>query len=208
MAVNDGDVLKVVITFDCPNLVVAQNVHYYRLDDPAPDNPSNAQILTALDTQLTTIAQQLDDHQAQDYSWAEFTAERVEWNVDHWETVENIGTAVLGVTGLNASDASPHGVALVITAQTSRPQTRARKFIPGIVETVWTDSTATGTLLGGAANYVSQWLLDISVVGAAELIPVVVGQSGPSAGLVYALVVGVISAVAGYQRRRKPGVGV
>ena len=208
MAVNDGDLLKVVITFDAPNLVVMQNVHYWQLSDPTPDNPSNAQILTALDTRITTLAQQLDDRQSNAYEWSDISVERVEWNTDHWETVENIGDAVIGVTGLAGGDAVPHGVALTITGTTSRPQTRARKFLPGVGEADAEDSTWSGALLGAAANYVSQWLLDIPVVGAAELIPVVLGQSGPSAGIEYALLAGVISAIAGYQRRRKPGVGV
>ena len=208
MAVNDGDVLRVVVTIDAPNLVVMQNVHYWQLSDPTPDNPSNAQILTALDTKVTTLAQQVDDQQASDYTWSDIAVEKIGWNVDHWETVENIGTAVIGVNGLSEADSVPHGVAMTITATTPRPQTRARKFIPGIQESGAADSTWNGAVLGAAANYISQWLLEETVVGSAELVPVVVGQSGASAGLIYLLLTGVVSAVAGYQRRRKPGVGV
>lgn len=208
MAVNDGDIVKVVVTVNCPDLVIAQNVFYWELDDPTPDNPSNAQIVTACDTRLDDMYSKWDDGMGADYLVDEFTVERVEWNVDKWETVENIGTNPLAIAGIGAGDSPPHGIAAVITAQTSRPQTRARKFLPGIVEGQVLDSTISGTVLGYMAQFIVSWLTNQTVVGSAELVPVVLGQSGPSAGLVYALISAAASAIAGYQRRRKPGVGV
>lgn len=207
MAVNDGDVVKVVVDIDAPNLVIMQNVFYWRLDDPTPDNPSNAQIITALDTRVTDIYEQVDAYMNQDYLVDEFTAERIEWNVDVWETVENLGTAALAVAGEDLTGGVPHGAAATITAQTSRPQTRARKFIPGVGEDQVDESTLSGALLTALALFATSWLTDQLVTGSAELIPVVVGQSGASAGLVYPLLSTAASGIIGYQRRRKPGVG-
>lgn len=208
MAVNDGDIIKVVVNIEAPDLVVMQNVYYWQLDDSVPDSPSTAQILTALVTRLQAMYETVDAQIVDDYLFDDFSAERIEWNVDKWETVENLGEGLLDVAGESAGDAAPHGIAGVLTAQTARPQTRARKFIPGFAEGSMVDSTLNAAILTGLANFAIAWLTSQGVVGSAELVPVVVGQSGPSAGLIYFLISAGASAIAGYQRRRKPGVGM
>lgn len=207
MAVTDGDIVKAVVTLTGPTQGIAQNVYYWRLDDPTPDNPSNSQILSAVDTRLDDMYAKIDDAMDTDYDVDDFVLSRIEWNVDHWETVENLGESTLAIAGIYVGDAVPHGVAGIVTAQTLRPQTRARKFLYGLAEAEIADSTWSGAVLGWIAQFIVSWLTDQVVVGSAELIPVVVGQSGPSAGLVYALISAGASALAGYQRRRKPGVG-
>ena len=209
MAVNDGDILKVVQTIEGPDLVICQNVYYWQLSDPTPDNPSNAQIITALDTRLDDMYSRWDDAMTAAYEASDFTVERIAWDGSLWETVENVGAGDINLVGQAAVGVgAPHGVAATITAQTSRPQTRARKFLPGLAEGNITDSTLNGTILGYIAQFIVSWLTDQLVVGSAELIPVVVGQSGPSAGLVYLLLSAAANGISGYQRRRKPGVGI
>lgn len=209
MAVNDGDVVKVVQTIEGPDLVICQNVYYWRLDDPTPDNPSAAQIVAALDTRLDDMYAKWDDGMTAAYEVGDFSVEKIAWDGEKWETVENVGTGDLNIVGLVGATAGvPHGVAATITAVTSRPQTRARKFLAGMSEGEAVDSTLSGTVLGYLAQFIISWLTDQVVTGSAELVPVVVGQSGPSAGLVYALLAAGASGIAGYQRRRKPGVGI
>lgn len=208
MAVNDGDILKVVQSITCPTLVHAQNVYYWRLDDPTPDNPSTAQILAAIDTRLDDMYQKVNNEMSNAYEADNFTVERIEWNVDVWETVENVGTGNIAIVGDQPGDAAPHGCACVVTAQTSRPKTRARKFLPGVIEVDFEDSTLNGTVLGVLAQFVISWLTAQSVVGSAELVPVVASQSGPTAGTIFALISAVTPAIVGYMRTRKPGVGM
>lgn len=207
MAVSDGDVLKVVLDISQPSAVVGQNVFYWQLDDPTPDNPSNAQIMTALDTKLTAMIGDIQTATADDYTYGDFIASKIEWITDKWVTVEDLGTGAVNVTGSSVNDSAPHGIAGTITAYTSRPQTRARKFLPGFSKLEYTDSTLSGTLLVALAAYVVEWLTNQAIVGSAELAPAVVGQSGPSAGLIYLLLSAAANGIAGYQRRRKPGVG-
>lgn len=208
MAINDGDVVKVVVSIDAPNTQIMQNVYYWRLQDPTPDNPSNAQILSALDTKLTAMYQLIDQEMANDYLVDEFWTDKIDWNGTFWETVESLGQTALAVAGTSANDSIPHGCAATMTAHTSRPQTRARKFLGGIIENNVVDSTLSGSLLTALATFATSWLLDQGVIGSAYLEPVVVGQSGPSAGLIYLLLSAAASGISGYQRRRKPGVGV
>lgn len=207
MTVSDGDVLKVVLDIDCPDLVTANNVYYWQLDDSVPDNPTNSQIMTALDTKLTAMYQTIDQLVHSDYFFDEIKVDRIEWNVDVWETVENLGLQDIHVAGTSVAGSLPHGVAVTLTADTSRPQTRARKFLPGFAEGEFDNSTLSGTLLTALAAFATAWLASQTVVGSAALDPVVVGQQGDSAGLIYALVSAAANGISGYQRRRKPGVG-
>jgi len=207
MAVEDGDVIQVTVSIDLTEAVVAQNIFYWRLVDPIPDNPTAAQIIAVLDTKLTAMYNDIAAYIADEVLVDEFDANKIEWNVDYWETVETLGGAPLAVAGTAVQDQLPHGVAAVVTANTSRPQTRARKFFPGFGEDTVEESTWTGAALTALAALIVEWLTDQGVTGSALLEPVVVGQSGPSAGLIYALISAAASGIAGYQRRRKPGVG-
>jgi hypothetical protein len=204
---NDGDVLKAVVSILAPEQVIGANVFYWRLDDPTPDNPSTAQILTALVTRCQAIYATVDQDVSDDYSFDEFTAEKIEWDGLKWETVENLGEGVIAEDGENVAAAAPQGVAAVVTAQTSRPQTRARKFIPGFNQNAQADSVWTAPTLTSLNAFATAWLTDQAVVGSAFLVPVVVSVAGPTAGTIFALVTGTVGAISGYQRRRKPGVG-
>lgn len=209
MAVNNGDLIKVVQTIGCPSNVIAQNVYYWLMSDPAPDNPSNAQVVAAVDTRLDDMYSQLDAEMSDRYEATTFTVERIDWSVDHWETLENIGTGDIAVQGEDVGGVGmPHGNAAVVTCTTSRPQTRARKFLPGFNETLVDDSELGAAILAVLATYASSWLSAQVVVGAAELIPAVASQSGPTAGTIMMLATAVVNSIVGYQRRRKPGVGI
>lgn len=208
MAVNDGDVVKVVVTIDAPDVQIAQNVFYWRLDDPTPDNPSTAQIISALDVKMTALCDDIKGVMNTGYDFDEFTAEKVEWNGTYWETTENLGVQDLSISGTSATHAVPHAVAGVITGKTSRPQTRARKFIAGLLEPNVDDSTLESPIITALTAYAVEWLANQGIIGSAALVPVVLGQSGPSAGLIYALLTAAIAGVVGSQRSRKPGVGI
>lgn len=207
MPVADGEVIKAVLTITAPQTVICQNVFYWQMDDPTPDSPSNSAVLTAVDIKLSAMAADIAAYLNNAYEYDEVKVDRVEWNVDFWETVENIGVASITQVGGSAIDACPHGVAATITADTTRPQTRARKFLPGIPENELEDSTLSGALITALTAYILEWLTNKVVLGDAELVPVVLGGSGASAGLIYALISAGINGISGYQRRRKPGVG-
>ena len=208
MPLNDGDVVKVVQEIEMPGNQIGANVFYWELDDPTPDNPSTAQVLTALLTRLQAIYGTVDQNLSTDYEFPVFSAEKIEWDGTKWETTENLGEGLTAEAGESATEATPHGVAAVVTATTSRPQTRARKFIPGFIRNDVVDSNWAAGALTALNAFATSWLTDQAVVGNAYLVPVVVSVAGPTAGTVFALVTGVVAGISGYQRRRKPGVGI
>lgn len=207
MAVTDGDVMRCTVSITLPNAVVAQNVYYYQLDDEFGVAPSNAAIGAAIDTQLTNLYQAIEAVMVTGAEATHVEIDKIVWDGAGWETVENLDQRLIGVSGTEVTDMVPHGVAPVITAGTSRPQTRARKFIAGVAEDLMTDSDLGGTALAALADFAAEWISSYVVSGTADIVPVVVGQSGASAGLVYLLINWVVRSIVGYQRRRKPGVG-
>ena len=207
MPLADGDVLRVAVNISLPDNVVAQNVFYYEVNDPTPDNPSDSQVLTAIDSELTALYTDIEDAMTDDVTVLDADVEKIEWETDHWETKDNIGIVTLAIVGDSTGEMVPHGVAATVTANTSRPQTRARKFFPGFSEAFVSESDWTGSAITWLTNAAAEWISNRGITGAAELIPIVVGMSGDSAGLIYPLLGVVINSIAGYQRRRKPGVG-
>lgn len=209
MAPLDGDIYKVVTSITMPSLVIAQNVYYWRLDDSVPNNPTNIQIVAAIDAKITDMYTDIASQMSDEVDVGDTEVDKVEWNAvdEYWETVESLGSTVTTVNGTNVDDAMPHGVALTVTADTSWPKTRARKFYPGIAEGAAEDSVWDGATLTAIALLIAEWLQDKTVAGSAVLVPVVASVAGAKAGLALALLQAGASAVAGYQRRRKPGVG-
>lgn len=206
MPVSDGDVLKVVVFINGPDSVIMNNVYHYRLDDPNPDNPTDAQIITAIDAEMDGIYTKWDDEMSDEYNVDKLSVDRVEWNaVDSiWETVEHIGESLLDHDGLGISDPVPHGVACNITFNTADPRRQGRKFFPGASEDGMDGSNITGAVQTVLAAMGADVLSDLPVGGgAAELTTGI----ATNLGTFLPFIIAVVNTIAAYQRRRKPGVG-
>jgi len=202
-----NDKYQVRMFYALPDGVEAENVWGYALADPAPDNPSNADILAAISARQTAYLAYLSPWLADVVTVTYTQVDRVEWNVDFWETVEHLGTIAHNVTGSEVTEMLPHGVAAVITAYTSHPRVRCRKFFPGLAEGDCSGSTLLPALQTDLTSMAALWLTGIVVTGAAKLYAQALSVSGAYAGTVSPLVAAAISPIMGYQRRRKPGVG-
>ena len=207
MAIEDGDILKVVSTIECPAAVVAQNVWYYQLSDPNAEDPTDAQIIGNLEDEISAMYNDILAHMNNEYQIEDILVSKIEWIDDKWTTTEDVGVGDISLTGGSAFDAAPHGVAATITGYTSRPQSRGRKFFTGIPEDKLTDSTLTGDLITALTALGVEYLSDVLFGTNMSMGSVIVSQSGPAAGTIFPLLLIAVNAIAGYQRRRKPGVG-
>lgn len=205
----DGDIFKVVVLIDLPTTVIAQNVYAWKLSDPTAEEPTNAAILAVLDSKITAMYTDIASQVSDAVLFDDIEVDRVEWNaVDKfWETVESLGQEAIAVAGTNVDDAMPHGVAATVTGYTTWPKTRARKFFPGIAEGAAEDSIWDGATLTALAALITEWLTNKQVGVASELVPVVLSASGTKEGQALSLIAAAANSIAGYQRRRKPGVG-
>jgi len=208
VAVAHGDIMRAVVNITLPNLVVANNVFYYQLEDELAEGPTDNAILNAMQGQLQAIYEEIKGAMVDEAEAVDVDVDVIEWDGDSWENVENLGNRAIGKVGVATADMSPHGVAALLTGTTQRPQTRGRKFWSGIAEDMFTDSDAGGSLLTFLLNTGIQWLTEKLIAGtSARLVPGVVGQSGGAAGTFLPLLTAVVGSLASYQRRRKPGVG-
>lgn len=200
---SDGDIYKVLLEIEMPNVQLGANVFYWRLDDPEAVEPSKESVTNAIEAHLETMYQEIDQLISDEYTFSDAYIDRIAWDGAKWETVEDMGSEVINITGTETGDACPHGVACVVTADTPKPKTRARKFIPGVIETAFTDSSLNASLVTALVAWAARWLTDKVVTGSAKLVPGVVTKLGTWEPIILAAV----NAIAGYQRRRKPGVG-
>lgn len=205
MTVSDGDIIKCVVFITGPDNVIMNNVYHYQLSDPNTVNPTDLQVVQAVDADMSAIYGHWDDEMSSDYNVDRVEVDRVQWNATDqiWEVVEYIGQSILDIDGLGISDGAPHGCAANITLGTTDPKRRGRKFLPGIAEDGVTHSTFIGAVQTVLTAIAAELLTDQVVAGTADLvmgIPTNLGTWLP-------FIVAVANTVSAYQRRRKPGVG-
>jgi len=203
MTVNIGDVLKAVATYAMPGGWVAQNVFYAKLGGTSPITDAEAV------SEVTAWVQDIYDQVATATS-TDADLEDVAINKytpipgTGWETGDYVGVGTLTDTFAGGVQMLPHAVAGIVTGFVSDVRVRSRKSFPGFSEieqddSVWIANTLTELAAAGAS-----WIADWTWLGTEYLDPGVPLQDGSWLPLIASLV----GAVAGSQRRRKPGVGV
>lgn len=205
-----GDWGKAVANFTLPLEVKAKMVFYFT---KAYANPtSDVLITTAVGSWITLMWEELTT----------FIADAVTLDtVDVYkgtvappgESPEYtyVGTYLSGVSGESTADLAPHGVAAVVIALTEVARVVARKFWPGWAETAiglfgaWTSS-----VLSDLTLMYARWTSMFNYLGEADINgDMMAGVYSKKLGAFKTFVwPGAISNIPGYQRRRKPGVGI
>jgi NAD(P)-dependent dehydrogenase (short-subunit alcohol dehydrogenase family) len=203
MSVATDAILKVVITMLLPESVIAQNVFYCLFKNTGGSNDDD-DVLSDLVDWMEDIFGNINDQIVDTAVLAELTAYIRDIPGDDWDEV---GSATLTDAFAGSSEMLPHGVAPITHAKTTNPDVQATKFWAGLVEG-WQDQSV---LSGGAvAAYLlaaGDWILDF--VGSASGSDFEPGVWSPTNLLFYHFSGTIVqNAYLGYQRRRKPGVGI
>jgi len=202
MAIVQGDVLRVVVTFDMPAVTVAQNVFHvlYQGQDALSETAVVAGMLAWADDMYDQFASVMSQN-------VSMNSVEVSKLISSAPAVYmSIGTIPGTFVGLVPEQSVSHGVALVARAGIFLTSKLARKYIPGIAETFVEQETWGTQTLAAATAFVIDWLAGTSVgVGNDFIAGVysVVEQGFEALGGLAA-----VSTIPGYQRRRKPGVGI
>lgn len=197
---NDDENLRVVCRYSAPNSSEMLCVHMYQYTGAGD---TDADVLTACDTFFTS--EWGPDWQT--FASTDMSFDEIELDVlkDNGEVKRNIGSAAIGLSGQQASDMSPSGVAALITADTSLPKQRGRKYVPGLAEGDIVDGLITVARLATLALLTVEYLDSITGILAGELTPGVLSRT--LADFKPFISSGAITDVPAYQRRRKPNVG-
>ena len=204
MAVNDGDVLKVVVSQLLSDDTIAQNVYHYLA--AFGSSQTNGDVLDALETAIETMYETIDAEVADSVIMDTMEVDTVAWDAGEgeWLTVQNIGERTPTVTNEAIADAFPNQVAATLGAYTTYPKVRGRKALPGFNE----GSADVGELdvqaLVALGLFLVEYIADVVIDGANLLSP---GVASVSTAAFRAFGSGWINTVLGSQRRRKPGLG-
>lgn len=205
MAINDGDIIKAVWEQVLNDGTIAQNVFHFiaNLSEEVPSTTALTILAPAIDAMYQNVQAIVDANCVVN----PMVLHKVAWNATEqaWETIEYIGQYLGSFAATGTGDAFPNQIAPTVTGDTNRPQSRGRKFLAGMVESVADGSDLTAAAISAISDWAADYIADVQV-----------GQSGVfSPGVVRAAVneflaftVANVNSIVGTQRRRKPGVGV
>lgn len=200
MTIEAGDILKIVLEYVYPGAGTALNIFHYVY---AGGDEEDEDILDAIEAFFTAEwGVSWQDLAAGDTEMDFFTAQTVD---SAGLVIRDVGSRLLNIAGGLQGTVSPAANSSYMQANTSSPQVRGSKYIPGLAE----DATAAGILEATAVVALTQMLADyvsqINLGPGNNLFPGVI--SSRLAGFTIFAGNGLINSIPAYQRRRKIGVG-
>lgn len=206
MTIAIGDVVRVVLTWGVPLGTLAQNVWHMKMLSGAGAEPED--VLDSLDTQYTTAFSDIDQEINEEFSPELLELFQWDFTLHQWN---GVGSKVLtGLVGSDAGDYLPHGVAYVVRYLTEASRRQGRMFIPGIPDTKVTDGVLGSSTESQLALFLADWGTDLAPTGG--LFELCTFNTEPPSPLYETASVAtgqyVVNSLPGYQRRRKPGVGI
>lgn len=203
MSVSDGTILRIVAQFLMPESVIAQNIFYAVFNDTGGSNADQDVIDDCaewVDSLFINIVDFISD--TVDLQLVKVYVRDLIGN--DWDELGN-GTPV--VTFSDVDTIVPHGVAALVHAFTTDPDVRGSKYIAGVADVEQTASSLSGgfmtALLLYCADWVSSW---VGTETGGDFDP---GVWSPTQVDFFPMVDHfIVNGQVGYQRRRKPGVGI
>ncbi len=203
MTIVAGDVLRCTIDFVLGDGSHVQNIfHHKRVGlGIITDATHLAAYVTWAQNMYGEIANMVKNDVLEQLAFLD----RVAWNVDRWEVVENIGTFTWDFVPSGTGEMLPNMDSAFVIFKTARPKTIGRKFLLPFEE-LWQAGTF---LLAGAVTDLVAWADDAvnNLVVSAPLDYMVPGVPRTGVDAWYPFTVAIVTNVLGTQRRRRPGVG-
>jgi hypothetical protein len=204
MSVNDGEVVKAVVSILLDDGTITNNVFHWIANLSA--EVDNATVLAAVAAYLDDTWENLESILNVGIVFQPYYMSRVKWDdlEGKWLMQELIGSAASTVTPTNSDAVSPNQIAGTVRATTARPKSYGRKFIPGISQNQMSGSELVSGAVIALTAFMYFWLDDITLGGYGTLSP---GVPRTAANQFLQFVTGEANAIVGTQRKRKPGVG-
>lgn len=203
MSVADGTILRIVAQFLLPESVIAQNIFYAVFNDTGGSNNDQDvvdDVTDWVDDMYTNILAFISDTMT--LQLVRVYVRDIPGN-DWDELATGTPTAVFA----DVDTIVPHGVAALVHAFTSDPDVRGSKYIPGSADVEQTASSLSGGFLTALLAYCADWVT--AFVGAATGGDFDPGVWSPTQVDFFPMVDHfIVNGSVGYQRRRKPGVGI
>lgn len=203
MSVEAGTTLRAVAELIMPASTVAQNVYVASFNDTGGSNADQDVVDDMVDwcnAMYLQLVDQMND-----------TVLPGEVKVYEWDPIgldwDELGSGTMTFVTANVSQMLPHGVAAVITGRTFNPDVNGRKFFAGFGEDMCSGSNLTGAALTALLLAGAQWLTTFTGTATGSTFYPGVWSVVDSAFRRFVDNL-IVNGIVGYQRRRKPGVGI
>lgn len=199
MTIADGQNLKGVQEILLPNDVVAMNIFYFKAGFIAeqPDSVVAGGMESFVESFYGTLATMIEE------TIVLGDLQCYVRGVARWDLIK---TRTPDVTFTNIEDILAHGVSALLRAYTENPRTIGRKYIPGFTETNLNAGAWSAGALTALANAAAAWITNEELSTNNELLPGIWSTTGSNVEEMTGQTV--IPVFPGYQRRRRPGVGI
>lgn len=201
MAISEGDILRVVVSYSMTNASVPQNVYWMEVGSGEAGNEAFTD-----DFETWFLANYVPlwtDFASEDCSIAFVEIDKMNVN---GTVAENIGSFLVDEPGLVAQDPSGAANSGFVKADTDIPKTAGKKYYPGLAEGDVSNNLITGDALADLALLLALLIADVEL-GGLDIILVQGVLSRVFAEFVPFNGSGYITDVPAYQRRRKPNTG-
>lgn len=202
MTIVAGDILRTSCNFTLPDGTLYQNVFHHKRSGVGilSDQTHLDTLETWAEDMYAELASQVDE----DTGPALSTVDLVEWSVDEWVIVENIGTFLPTIAFGNVVDPMPNQLSPFVVFKTPRPKTVGRKFLFPFAE----DQYTAGVLAPAAVAAMVAWADDaVNNLTLQVLDYLVPGVPRTGVNDWQEFYVAILGNIAGTQRRRRRGVG-
>lgn len=199
MAIGTSESLKVVQEIILPGDVVALNIFYWWTI--FSEDQTEAAVMAGLRGQIELMYDELGGQVVSGAALGTmFTYKRVGLT---WDL---IGSRSPDDTFVGTGEMMPHGVAGLLRAYTVHPRVIGRKYLPGLGEGVAADGVFDAEALAAMAAFAALWATTIELSTGNELWAGVWSTVFTAVTLMSGVMV--VPVHPGYQRRRRPGVGM
>lgn len=206
MALEIDDIVRIALTGTGAQATIWQNVWHYKMTAGA--GVDEAAFLTAVAANVDTTFLNIDQLLSDEYSFDQIEGWKYNFSTSKWN---GIGTNNFAdKVGLSASDPVAHGVAAVGRFVTQVARRQGRTFLPGLIEGAIDDGLLDATTLAAFALYMADFTNNVLAGGGTFKLCTFNTDAQSIYFETSAVYVGpeIISAIPGYQRRRKPLVGI
>lgn len=204
MTVAPSNTIRVTCQQQDANGSVIQNVFFYRHDGAG--NIADAVFMTAVEVEMSDLFTTIQAYIPNTCEPVSISADLVIFTGGKLNKVYTVGevpwTTWAGGTG--SGDALPQGCAAITNFSTATPGVVGRKYLGPLTETANENGILASAFQTALAAFVAE-LIDGFIMSTNQMTPIVMSTK---MAMAIPLVEGIVKSIVGYQRRRKPGVGV
>lgn len=197
-----NDILRTTCNFILADGTLYQNIYTHRKEGVAPF--ADAVVVTALDTWSENMYARLEDFVDNGVNSALCSVDLIDWVVDAWEVVRNVGTYAMTFVPTDAFPQMPNQLSPYVVFKTVRPKTVGKKFLFPLCEDAYDVGKLTALAVADIVTYANDAVNDINLQVGDDLVPGVV-RTGVNDWQEFTLAL--VGDIVGTQRRRRLGVG-